>query len=222
MEFGVVRDSSVSFDSPLSIKYGIEDTTEVSAGFSPYRRIDLGATDEEGPGDVVFGLRHRLQEETEEHPSLALQALVKIPTANEPVLGTGEVDAALAGILGRSFTGFSGVAYYAIGALGDPDGPADAVHNLAIALSAPVVDRFGVFGEVAAIIVPASDVENVFTTVGGTYSPTPSLVFDGGVVVGLSRDAVNFQALIGLTANLGALGTPRRPRAGAAPLSLPR
>ncbi|QDV05414.1 hypothetical protein Poly30_09110 [Planctomycetes bacterium Poly30] len=203
LEAGVVRDSTISFDSPLTLKYGVTNQTEISAGVAPYRRVDLGATDENGPGDVVFALRHRFREATEDRASLAVQALVKIPTADDPVLGTGEVDAALAGIAAQSYDRFSGVAYYAIGALGDPNGPADVVHNLAIALGTPLSDRFGAFAEVAAILVPSTHSENVFTTMGFTYSPQPSLVFDAGVVLGLSNEATNWQALVGLTKNLG-------------------
>jgi len=205
LEAGVVRDSTISFDSPLTLKYGIDDTTEVSAGLAPYRRVDLGASDEEGPGDVIVALRHRFREETEDAPSLALQALVKVPTADDPILGTGEVDAAIAGIAARSFDGFSGVAYYSIGALGDPSGPADVSHNLALALGVPLADGIGAFGEVAAVLVPATDVENIFTTLGATYSPSPSLVFDAGVVLGLSDEATDWQALIGVTKNIGAI-----------------
>lgn len=203
LEAGVVRDSTVSFDSPLTLKYGATDETELSAGIAPYRRVDLGATDERGPGDVVFALRHRFREATEERASLAVQALVKIPTADDPILGTGEVDAAIAAIAAQSFDRFSGVAYYSIGALGDPDGPADVIHNAAIALGTPLSDQYGLFGEVAAILVPSTDTENIFTTLGATYSPNPSLVFDAGVVLGLSDEATDWQALIGLTKNFG-------------------
>lgn len=207
VEAGVVRDSTVSFDSPFTLKYGTGPATEVSAGISPYRRVDLGASEERGPGDVVFALRHRFREATDDQAALAVQALVKIPTADDPGLGSGEVDAAIAAIAAQSFDRFSGVAYYSIGALGDPDGPADVIHNLALAVGTPLSDRFGAFAEAAAILVPSTDTENVFTTIGVTYAPQPSLVFDAGVVLGLSDEATDWQALIGLTKNLGRISS---------------
>lgn len=201
LELGVARDDGVSLDSPLTLKLGSGPRTELALGWSPFlRRRDTGGA-EEGPGDVVVGLRHRLADGAP--TSYALQALVKVPTARDPELGTGEVDAQLAAIASRSFGDLSGTLYYAAGVVGDPAGGSAPSHSGALALSHPVADTVAAFGEVAGVLVPEQDAETVFTTLGFAWTRDPSLVFDVGVVLGLSDEAADWQVLVGLTRNFG-------------------
>lgn len=204
LEVGLARDDAVSLDSPLTLKFGTGPRTEVALGWSPWKSVDTAGGDEKGPGDVVIGLRHRLGREGK--TTYALQSLVKIPTAEDPELGTGEVDAQFAGIASSSFGEFSGTGYYAIGAVGDPVGGSSVSHSLAIALGTPVTDSVGAFAEVAGVLVPEVDAENVFTTIGLTHTPEPSLVLDAAVVLGLTDEAADWQFLVGLTKNFGRIG----------------
>ena len=52
--------------------------------------------------------------------------------------------------------------------------------------------------------------EPVFTTLGLTYFPRPSLAYDVVVVVGLNEEAPDFQLVFGFTQNLGRLGRVSR------------
>ena len=59
IEAGVAIDPGDFFDFPVVAKWGLEDTTEVFVGWSPYQRIDLPGTNGDGVGDLSIGVRHR-------------------------------------------------------------------------------------------------------------------------------------------------------------------
>lgn len=206
VEAGIARDDAVSLDSPLTLKYGAAEGTELSLGWSPYVERTASPRDDRGPGDVVVGLRHRLGEQGD--VSYALLGLVKIPTADDPEIGTGEIDAQLAGISSTSFGDLGATLYYSLGAVGDPAGGTAVSHAGALALSHPIADSTTLFGEVAGVIVPELDGENVFTTLGVAHALEPSTVLDAAVVLGLSDEAADWQALIGITRNLGRIRRP--------------
>ncbi len=79
----------------------------------------------------------------------------------------------------------------------------DAQLALAGMADHPVGGGASVFGELAGIFVPDKDLDSVFLTVGGAWSPVPGLVLDTGFVLGLSQDAPDFALLIGFTRSLG-------------------
>lgn len=203
LETGVAWDPKNFVDTPTSLKYGIGPTTEVFLNGSPVQYIDRSPGAELGSSDLLLGLRHRFREESEGVPSAAIQASVKLPTAGDDDFGTGELDASFAGILTKDFDGYVATGFYSLDILGDPLGGTDVGHSLALASTIPMQGRFGAFGELAAILIPDQDVEQVFTTFGVTYNPHASLVFDLGLALGLNDEAPDYRLVIGFTRNLG-------------------
>ena len=206
LELGGLLLDGGSASTPLTVKYGASDTTELFVGLTPYQRVDVPGTDEDGLGDLSLGVRERVADETDDRPSLAVQAIVKIPTADEDRgLGTGELDLVLAGIATRSLPPWTFTGFGQLDLLGDPAGGVLVGQSLAAAVSRPLEEDFAVFGEIAGVLVPETDSEQLFATLGVTHAPSPARVLDLGVVVGLTEEAPDFGLVLGLTQNLGSI-----------------
>lgn len=204
VEVGGLWDPSDQVDTPVSLKYGSGVSTEVFLGWSPLFHLDTPKGRETGVGDVALGLRHRFIEESDASPSAAIQTTLKLPTADEGEgLGSGELDASFAGILTKNVEDYVVTGYYSLDVLGDPSGGTDIAHSLAIASTTPKFGRFGAFGELAGVFIPEQDDEQVFTTLGLTFTPRATLAYDVGIVIGLSDDAPDFQLVFGVTHNFG-------------------
>lgn len=217
LETGVYLDPSTNLDTPNVLKFGVGKGSEAFIGFSPYRSTELPGDDGEGIGDVTIGWRQRFLEQHRDHPSLAWTVGAKLPTADEDEgLGSGELDVFGGLIASYADKEFTATGFAQLALLGEPDGSGvDHQTNLALALDRPVGGGAGVFGELNLALTPERDNEALFTILGGTWSPTPGLVFDTGILVGLNDDAPDFALVFGLTRNLGriagwAIGLPRR------------
>lgn len=210
-EAGLSVDPGDRFDTPTTLKYGSGEATEVSIGWSPYLKVDMPTGDESGIGDVVLGIRHRMWDETDSVQSLAVQALVKLPAADETEgLGTGEIDASFGGSLSRTLAyDTTVVAHYLLDFIGNPTDSDDIGHTVALSVSAPVL-REDVTGwiEIGGHMIPELDSEVVLGQIGAAYSPHPTLSYDAAVSIGLTDESDDFALLIGLTTNLG-LYSPR-------------
>ena len=211
LEAGLNTDRGDGASTPATLKYGIDERMEVSLGFTPIVAADAGGT---GFGDLLLGYRQRLTELNEDDLSVAWMASLKLPTANEDKgLGTGETDVFVAGIGMLPVEEWMAVGFAQLGLVGDPYGSGmDGQIGLAGAMSRPLEGGAGVFGELAGVFTPDQNYDSLFTTLGGTWSPTPGLVFDMGFVIGLTSDAPDFQFVIGLTRNFGSVVgyAPRR------------
>ena len=214
LEAGVSVDPGDAFATPHTLKHGLGRRTEVFATWSPLVGVDRrGRSDETGIGDLVLGARHRVRSEDAERPSIAIQPSLKLPLADEDEgLGSGELDAGVAAIATQSVSQVTITTFYQLDLLGNPDGGADVGHQLALAGSQAIDDEFGVFAEIAAVLVPEIDLESVFTTIGGNYVVSPSTILDAGIVLGISDEAPDFQLVFGVTSNFG---TPKKRRTGA-------
>lgn len=202
LEVGGRWERDTGSDVPTTLKYGAGPATEVFLDGSPLVHDD--EADETGFGDVALGVRHRVRDETGGAPAVAVAGKVKFPTASRSDgLGTGELDASLAGIVQKTVGVFPLVGYYSFDVLGDPTGGADVGHSLALASGTPAWGRLAGFAEVAGVFVPEQKTDEVFTTLGATWSASHLLVLDAGVVLGLSDDAPDFQVVFGLTHNFG-------------------
>jgi hypothetical protein len=180
----------------------VNERADVLVDFSPARAVEGGGV---GVGDVVLAWRQRLTEQQQGHLSLAWLAQLKLPTADEDKgLGTGELDALLAGVGTLPMADWSSTVYGELGLVGDPTGSGV---DLQLALAAQgdkaLGGGAGVFGELAGVFHGEEDHDAIFTTLGGTWSPAPGLVLDSGIVLGLSEDAPDFAFVVGLTRNLG-------------------
>jgi hypothetical protein len=213
VETGVTYDPSDATSVPTTLKYGVNDRIDVFADFAPASAVENGGV---GAGDVYLGYRQRLTEQQLGHLSLAWQALAKLPTADEDKgLGTGEFDALVAGIGTLPMEDWSATGFAELGLLGDPGGSGTDLH---LALSAMADRRLsrggGIFGELAGVFVDDRNYDAVFTTLGAAWSPSPGLVLDAGVVLGLSDDAPDARAQELVRATLRPRW-PRRSDAGA-------
>lgn len=213
IEAGVSVQPGDLLDTPLALKWGSGEATEVFMGWSPWQQIDVPGHDLEGSSDVLVGMRHRFLEESEGVPSAALQLATKLPTGNDEV-STGEIDFLAAGIVTKRAAGVSWTGFYQLEALGSPGGRGIALgHDGALAAAGAIEQRWGWFGELAGRFVDELHHDSVFVTAGATYAPKDSMVFDAGVVVGLSDDAPDLMFVFGMTHNLGSIfGSARQPK----------
>jgi hypothetical protein len=202
LETGVYFDPSDELAVPTTLKYGVGDRADAFVSLSPASAVENGGV---GFDDVYLGWRQRLTEHQLGHLSLAWQAQVKLPTADEDKgLGSGEFDALVAGIGTLPMQDWSATGFAELGLIGDPVGSgADLQVALAGAADRRLSGGAGVFGELAGIFNDDQNLDSVFTTVGAAWSPVPGLVLDSGVVLGLSNDAPDFAFVVGLTRNLG-------------------
>jgi len=206
IEAGLLRDPGDLFDTPTTLKYGLSERDELFVGFAPFKMVELPGDDGEGFGDLLLGWRQRFFEDTDDGTSVAWQAALKLPTADEDEgLGSGELDGFLAGILTVSQGTWSTTGFAQLGLLGEIDG-SGVDHQEALA---GVFDyglkntNTGLLAELAAVFTPERDLEEVFTILGVNWSPLPGVVLDTGVLFGLSSDAPDFQYFVGITRNLG-------------------
>ena len=209
LEAGVSIDPGDFFDTPTTVKYGVTENSEISVSMAPYQWLERQGSDGEGIGDLFVAVRQRVIDVGPESPSVAYQMKTKIPTASEREgLGTGELDFFAAGILDYPIDDFWLTAFYQLGILGEPGGGGDPdiQHGFAFAGTAPVATSFSAYGELAAILTPERDDEQLIGTAGLTYLLQEGIVLDGGVAVGLSNDAPDFEILFGITTNFGGGG----------------
>jgi hypothetical protein len=205
LEAGVLYEPGDYFDSPVTLKYGIQEETELFATMGAFQWRDTPGSDGEGIGDLFVGVRQRFIDVGADEPMVAYQLKTKLPTADEnEALGTGQLDFFAAGILDYPIEQLWLTTFYELGVLGDPaNGDPDIQHGLAFASHFPIEEELGGYGELAGVFIPEHDEEKVFADAGLTYALTDGIVLDAGVAVGLSGDAANLQVLFGITTNFG-------------------
>ncbi len=206
LEAGGAVDPRDSFDSPLTLKVGVSERSEFFVGWSPYQWVETEGSDGRGASDTLIGTRQRIVDPTESgRPSVAVQLATKLPTGSEREgLSSGEIDFFAAGIVSTELSGFGVTGFYQMGFLGEPDDSEfDLEHGIALAVGRPIFGATSAFGEIAARVAHEQDRDELFTTLGIAHAITPSLVLDTSVVVGLNRDAQDFQILFGFTYNFG-------------------
>jgi len=205
LEAGINYDHSDSFDTPLTLKRGLDEKSEMFVGFSPYKELSMPGPNADGPGDTVVGYRRRFHER-EDH-SAAWMAAVKLPTGDEDDgLSSGEVDVFLAGIYSRQVEDLSLVGYYQLELLGETTGSGfDVAHGMALAAGYPVAPELSAFGELAWQ-GGAETPDPLFVTLGAAYTVAPALVLDAAVVLGLNSQAPDVQLVVGFTRNMGRPG----------------
>jgi len=216
LESGLSSDPGDSVDTPMTLRWGLDERSEVFIGFSPYVWIDFPGGSEESISDVLVGYRARVLEQTETRPSVAVQLAAKLPTADEDEgFTTGEPDTFAAGIATWTEPDWSATGFAQLGLLGQEDdsNELDAQYLIALAGS-HALDRpeYSAFGELAGLFVPERDDEQVVMTLGLTWAWMPGRVFDAGAAFGLTDDAPDAVLLFGFTTGLGAMGPRVRAR----------
>jgi hypothetical protein len=185
---------------PAVIEYGITDRTEIA--IEPVFGTSIrpkGAPAATGPGDIEVTLTHLFLPERGAMPAFAMAAEVKIPTANNTLIGTGRTDYAVYGIaskrLGRA--NVHGNLGYTV--VGSPRGAQlNNIISYAVAEEFAVSPKFTLLGEILGntsstgdasegqpgntptVPAEAAGAETV-GLVGFRYSIRPSLFFALGV-----------------------------------------
>lgn len=205
LEAGVSYDPSDAFNSPVTLKYGLDETTEIFSGWAPLQWTELPGSDGVGIGDVTVGLRHRYADEGEYLPSAGFQVVGLLPTADsDDGVGSGKPALFVASMATKAVGNVAGTLYYEIGLLAEQGGGSlDVQHSVAASGSLAFDDTWGAFGEVAGVFQVEGNNSPVFTTMGLTYAFEPSMVMDAGVVVGLNGDAPDLVYQMGITVNFG-------------------
>lgn len=206
LEAGVAVDPGDYLDSPVTLKYGISEDTELFGSMAPYVWEDFEGANGEGIGDLYLGVRQRFIDLGAEEQSFAYQLKTKIPTApEEQGIGSGQMDFFAAGIMDYPLEKIWLTTFYQLGIIGEPagDDDPDLEHGLAFASNFAIDDSLGAYGEIAGVFTPERDSEQIFTTLGVTYPLTEGIVVDAGALIGLSRDAPDFEILLGITTNFG-------------------
>ena len=139
---------------PLSIEYGLSKRWELLVEPVIYTAIrprsGLNAT---GIGDVETTLTYWFSDETDSMPALAFAAEVKIPTANNTLIGTGQVDFAGYFIASKRFGDFDVHANFGYTLVGQPAGVSlDNIFNLALATEYRINSKYELFGEVLGTV----------------------------------------------------------------------
>lgn len=204
VEFGLAADPrspTRDVDAPLLLKLGLGSRTELFGGIGVLRSVD----GEDGLGDAVVGLRHRLRDETYEAPATAFQLSTKLPAASESRgLGSGGIDFFAAGIHTRTIDRTAFTLFYQAGLVSQVQGVGqDLELALAGLVKADLTRRMIGFGEVAGVFQPENDLESISLTVGGAFRYAPWMYLDLGLSVGLTDDAPDVLVLLGLTRNVG-------------------
>lgn len=211
LEAGVEVDPSDFWDTPMLLKYGMSSQTEFVFGGSPIRHVD--SPDDTGIGDVVFGVRHRMVDETADDPAIAIATQVKLPTADaDKGLGSGETDVFFSIAAEKQVEDVRAVGFYRLGLLGSPTGDGnDLRHDLAAVGTVALGQGLNAYGELAGLFAPEYDFDALLATFGAAFEIAPATVFDAGFRVGLTNDAPDFTLVFGVTHNFGAatFHTPR-------------
>ena len=192
------------FTTPTTLRYGSGPATEIFLSVSPFNYVSNPTDPSEiGFGDLDIGVRHRLCDESPATPAWALEASIKLPTAGDTEgLGTGELDARFAAIQSRVYGESTVTGYYELGLLGNSGSGIDVGFAGSIVGDLPLDDDVTGFLELAGILVAEQDRTEIFTTIGVAYRPSPSVVVDGAVTLGVD-DAPDLGILFGITQNIG-------------------
>ncbi|MEP2776386.1 MAG: transporter [Luteolibacter sp.] len=183
----------------LNAKFGLDRMTDVQFVLPLYEHVVGG---EEGFGDMQIRLKRNLWGNDEEGTALAIMPFIGLPTGADG-LSSDEVEGGV--IVPFGFEGACGWGY---GLQAELDVVADengSGHHFAFLTSATAAhslsESVGVFFELVGIFSEGSEasVEYYFNT-GLTWGVTETLQFDGGVRVGLSRDAADFSPFVGVSA----------------------
>lgn len=206
VEVGLDVDPSDAWSAAVSALWGAGPRTELFADTVPAQAVERDGVDESGVGDLRLGVRHRFVVETAVLPSMALQLVTKIPTAEDANgLGTGQLDTLVALITSRSFEAAYLSGSYELGVLGQSDSSTAIQHQLAASAAQAWTERLGAFVEVASVVDSDLDPEHepVFLTAALTWAVTPDFVLDVGIVARLEDDAPDDRYFLGFTRRFG-------------------
>jgi hypothetical protein len=186
----------------LFLKHGLTRRLELELGLEPVRQVSTGDGSTASLGDALVGLRHRFWEGRQR--SLAWAALVKVPTAREPV-GSGEWDATGLLVYSDATRRLSWDANLWISALGRESGSRLGQVLATFVTTLPGRGCWSPFIEMA-LQSTASEGDGGYVDAGALCSVSPRATLDMGAGAGWSDGFPDWTVDIGYTVRLGRAG----------------
>lgn len=191
--------------TPFTARIGVSDWLEARIGTDGLLVQSDGTAHATGVGGTQIGAKLRLWTEPGGVPVLSILPTVNLPTASvEKGLGSGSADVTVAMLTGTDLGGRSHVDFnYGVGSIGGGSGHF-AQHLVSVSASAavsknwnPYIEAFWFSRQDAAGAAVAAIDAGVIYELGAKYA------LDGGVQVGVSREAPALQAFGGLSMVVG-------------------
>ncbi len=201
VEAGLDLDPSDATSLPISVLYGAGPNTELFLDSAPITMIDSPAGSETGMGDFVFGVHHRILDDSLDRPGFSFDFFTKVPTAeNASGLGTGEFDFYLAGSASHEFGIAYVTGYYELGILGEPDASTAIQHRFALSAARAWTREFESYVELASVAdSDRAGQEPTTLTLAGNWRALAGVTFDLGLILPLDDDAGDPRVVAGAT-----------------------
>ena len=203
---------STEQDAPLALRFAVSRRLLLEFdGDSPSSQTvsegAFGSHRQTGWGDTQLGVQTVLQPESKSRPGIALAYYIKLPTASSAKnLGTGRVDHNFIGLvskkIGETTVDFNVI--YLLAGRTSSDGFVSS-GQAALAVSRNLNKRFGIQGEISGLSRNDEQSGAMFGLGVITYQLSRRVVFDGGVRVGLTRDAPRAGVVAGITVGIADL-----------------
>ena len=196
-----------AFGTPLTARVGLLDWLEARIGTDGLVMAQAGGVRTSGYGNTQLGAKLRLWADPGGVPVLSVLPTLNVPTASrEKGLGSGKADFTIALLTGSDIGHHAHVdVNYGIGTVGDGDADARFVqHLLSVSGSYAVSDNWNPYAEafwfsrqsIAGRSAASMDA-------GAIYQIGVRYAVDGGLQVGLSRDAPHLAAFGGVSILVG-------------------
>ncbi len=183
---------------PLFLKYGWTDRLELEFGLDMIRTADRPGRIASGVGDLAAGMRFRFPGGDRKFTT-ALGGWLKVPTAPDRV-GSGEVDATIAGILSAPMGNMSLDANLVVSALGRDGGSLGQVQGI-LTLGFPLTGGWSGFIE-TAFQRTAGQGDGGFFDAGLSFRASPRATIDFAVGGGWSDGYPDWSVTAGWTITL--------------------
>jgi Putative MetA-pathway of phenol degradation len=193
--------------SPFTARIGVAEWLEARIGTDGLLTEADGATHTTGIGNTQIGAKLRLWADPGGAPVLSILPTVNVPTANAANgLGSGSADYLLALLTGADVGRHTHVdVNYGIAGIGGGAGaPHFVQHLVSVSASAAVSDRWNPYIEGFWFSRQDADGASVAAIdAGAIYELGARYALDGGVQIGVSRQAPAFEAFGGLSMVVG-------------------
>lgn len=182
-----------------NLKFGLDDSTDIQFVLPLYNHIAGGA---EGFGDMQIRVKRNLWGNDSGDTALAVMPYIQLPTGSSGI-GDGETQGGV--IIPLGFEGSGGWSYGVqaqFDLIADPTGSG---HNFSFLTSATagrsLTERLGAFFEIVAIFGEGTAATSEqYINSGLTWAVSDTVQLDGGVRIGISRDAEDFSPFLGISA----------------------
>lgn len=187
LQMGVGSFTEDRVETLLSTNIGVSESVQLTITNAPLVFVQEPER-KRGFGDVMVCLLDRIQEETEELPSLGVGAAVVLPTANRRIDPDGELYAGSLYFLATRHTAFG---YwnlgYTLGVAEEELGGAEVSHGLALTLGRTLASRLAGYVQLTTEYVPRQSATASEFLVGTAYTVREGMILDAAVTRALDE-----------------------------------